>query len=311
MANRTYTGRSAPATCQRCAGPMPEGCRSDAKWCSRPCSRRAADRTYTCRACGVVGQEPARPGDLRIYCPPCRLARDRASVKASKRRARPAPNTHCQYCGVELAPGGKGNRKWCGPVCQGRAWRRNSGLVPVNRGTCVVCAASLADMRANATLCRSRRCIAWERRHPGEPHPCLVERRCAWCAVVIEGRDASGKYCGANCRTTARRSANPDARMETRRRRLRQRNNPASVGVSARDWKRLVQRYRSCCAYCGKYTPRPHVEHVIPLSKGGGHRVGNVVPACPKCNASKGSKLLAAWRYRSPLRNVKKETRAA
>jgi len=81
-------------------------------------------------------------------------------------------------------------------------------------------------------------------------------------------------------------------------RRDRKINNPGSVGVSDRDWIRLVIRYRSRCAYCGNL-PKHKIEmdHVIPISKGGRHAIGNVLPCCEKCNNAKSSRLLAAWRY--------------
>jgi 5-methylcytosine-specific restriction endonuclease McrA len=51
------------------------------------------------------------------------------------------------------------------------------------------------------------------------------------------------------------------------------------------------------CHYCGKQVSGSdcHIDHVIPLSRGGDHRVANMVFACPRCNESKGSKLLSEW----------------
>lgn len=47
------------------------------------------------------------------------------------------------------------------------------------------------------------------------------------------------------------------------------------------------------CWYCGFKLPvTVHVDHVVPLSKGGGNGPDNVVLACPPCNGSKGKKLL-------------------
>jgi 5-methylcytosine-specific restriction endonuclease McrA len=38
------------------------------------------------------------------------------------------------------------------------------------------------------------------------------------------------------------------------------------------------------------------MDHVVPLARGGGHSIDNVVPACRPCNRSKGGKLVADWR---------------
>jgi len=52
------------------------------------------------------------------------------------------------------------------------------------------------------------------------------------------------------------------------------------------------------CAYCGKPDHRAaelELEHVIPISKGGGHHLGNIVPACSQCNSKKRSSDALAW----------------
>jgi 5-methylcytosine-specific restriction endonuclease McrA len=51
------------------------------------------------------------------------------------------------------------------------------------------------------------------------------------------------------------------------------------------------------CAYCG-CTGDLQIEHVIPISKGGEHHLGNIVPACQSCNSSKRSASVESW-YRS------------
>lgn len=65
--------------------------------------------------------------------------------------------------------------------------------------------------------------------------------------------------------------------------------------VSAKDWHRLVERYRGCCAYCGR-SGRMTMDHVVPLSRGGRHSIGNLLPACRTCNSSKRQRLLVEWR---------------
>lgn len=47
------------------------------------------------------------------------------------------------------------------------------------------------------------------------------------------------------------------------------------------------------CAYCGG--PYEHVDHVIPLSRGGTAWASNLRPACIHCNTSKSNKLLEEW----------------
>lgn len=41
-----------------------------------------------------------------------------------------------------------------------------------------------------------------------------------------------------------------------------------------------------------------HIEHVVPISLGGTHTLGNIVPACQSCNFNKYTHDVEAW-YRS------------
>ena len=77
----------------------------------------------------------------------------------------------------------------------------------------------------------------------------------------------------------------------------------ASFTFTDKDWERLMSRFRFCCAYCGvnpgrnnQNRSRLHKEHVIPLSRGGSHSLGNILPACPQCNIAKGNRTVMEWR---------------
>jgi len=84
---------------------------------------------------------------------------------------------------------------------------------------------------------------------------------------------------------------NPELRRaSTSKRRASKRLN----GVKLVTKKELLRLYASPCAYCG--IPSKHIDHVIPISKGGSHSIGNLVGACAPCNLSKGSKLITEWK---------------
>ena len=90
------------------------------------------------------------------------------------------------------------------------------------------------------------------------------------------------------------REANPEnfaRRAATRRAAQKQ----ATVG----DPKAVVAVYRRAkakqllpCCYCGKQTlpGDRHVDHIVPLAKGGPHSAENLCIACAGCNLSKGTK---------------------
>ena len=80
---------------------------------------------------------------------------------------------------------------------------------------------------------------------------------------------------------------NPEkAKNHCRIRRARKRN--AIIEVFTTD--QLIEKYGNKCFYCitGNFE---HLDHYIPLSKGGSHTLENVRPACQKCNNKKYNKL--------------------
>ena len=66
--------------------------------------------------------------------------------------------------------------------------------------------------------------------------------------------------------------------------------------VTTEKLKGLLLSQQNKCFYCSKILNLEeyravHLDHVIPLSKGGLHRMDNVVWACSTCNQSKSNKL--------------------
>lgn len=52
----------------------------------------------------------------------------------------------------------------------------------------------------------------------------------------------------------------------------------------------ILKRDEFTCQYCGACAPGVwlHVDHVVPLSAGGGNHDDNLVSACDECNLGKG-----------------------
>jgi 5-methylcytosine-specific restriction endonuclease McrA len=59
--------------------------------------------------------------------------------------------------------------------------------------------------------------------------------------------------------------------------------------------KELIKLYSSACFYCGSLN-KITIDHVIPISRGGTHGIGNLVAACAFCNGSKSTKFLIEWK---------------
>ena len=64
--------------------------------------------------------------------------------------------------------------------------------------------------------------------------------------------------------------------------------------VTPKDVKKIMS---NPCLYCGAASK--HLDHIVPLSRGGRHSIGNLAPACVSCNQKKYNKYLSEWRYKS------------
>ncbi len=74
------------------------------------------------------------------------------------------------------------------------------------------------------------------------------------------------------------------------RRRAKKKQNKIYY-ILPRDLKRL---YAANCHYCQEQAPI-EADHVISVDYGGDHGIGNLLPACRTCNASKGNKTIMEW----------------
>jgi 5-methylcytosine-specific restriction endonuclease McrA len=77
--------------------------------------------------------------------------------------------------------------------------------------------------------------------------------------------------------------------VSTRRAKIK---NNVVFFISKKEWQRL---YSSSCFYCGS-SNKIEADHVIPTSRGGCHSIGNLVPACKKCNIAKNDRTIMEWR---------------
>lgn len=162
-----------------------------------------------------------------------------------------------------------------------------------------------------------------------EARPKPPARSCAFCGTDISHRSQRAKWCHLRCRDKARHRADPSRarnkiaalrirdpervrattaawrernreRYLNQTRRAHQKRRAWKAGTAGdilpRSWHRLLVQYDFVCAYCRKSVKRLVQEHVVPLSRGGRHGEGNIVPACQPCNNSKSDRLLVEWR---------------
>jgi len=66
------------------------------------------------------------------------------------------------------------------------------------------------------------------------------------------------------------------------------RKRGAEGSYTAADIRRIQKQQRGRCAYCKtKLGPDRHIDHIVPLSKGGSNWPANIQLLCERCNLSK------------------------
>lgn len=56
----------------------------------------------------------------------------------------------------------------------------------------------------------------------------------------------------------------------------------------------FLKKYNFTCQYCGRKAPEVqfHIDHILPVSKGGSKDESNLILACDECNIGKGNILI-------------------
>jgi 5-methylcytosine-specific restriction endonuclease McrA len=86
--------------------------------------------------------------------------------------------------------------------------------------------------------------------------------------------------------------SNPEAkRLSEQRRRIRKIGNGEFLILPKETNKLLTGN----CFGCGS-KENITLDHIIPISRGGQHSVGNLQPLCKSCNSSKNAKTIMEWR---------------
>jgi 5-methylcytosine-specific restriction endonuclease McrA len=95
-------------------------------------------------------------------------------------------------------------------------------------------------------------------------------------------------------------TAKPAAARARYARRRQRRLSLVDNDLTPAQWADLLAAWGGC-AYCGAEGASLQRDCVMPISRGGRYTVGNVVPACPTCNASKHNSEVTGWLRRKRL----------
>lgn len=227
------------------------------------------------------------------------------------------PVRQCTICGATYQPKRR-DSLCCSRACNGLRYNRLYAAQQKDaepERACPGCEATFKVWRTDQKYCTPD-CGNRHRARRAMVYADLTPRACERCGAIFTPKQSTSALCSRLCSRRATYSryrkervaasaawarANPELRRAVAAqykatRRTWEQLNPDSVGVDSHEWRRLVRRYRHLCAYCGGNEDGIHMDHVIPLSRGGRHAIGNVLPACQRCNLTKGAKLVAEWK---------------
>ena len=110
---------------------------------------------------------------------------------------------------------------------------------------------------------------------------------------------------------------NPFSQASCRERRvvdsnnLRARQRGLACDLTLEQWLHLLEQSEGKCYYCHNFVGEKKLvfDHMIPIIKGGGTTLTNVVAACRKCNADKRGRTVEEWKQtHRTLRKIAAET---
>lgn len=244
--------------------------------------RRSPDVFY-CEGCNqTIVKAPSPARDLRTrYC----SARCKYSAWVKRRNK---AGTICSRCGTAL-PNTHYLNKYCaqcGPIARADLYavKPKKGRT-LRQSACVVCSASFASVVPRVTCGSVCRAILQSQRCTGKKYrlPPQNERSCTVCGTTFMAKRAT------RCGTCSRRES-PRKYSD----RARKFGVVYERGLSR---EKVFIRDRWRCQLCGARTPQklqglntpksPELDHIVPLSRGGGHTWDNVQCACRSCNIRK------------------------
>ncbi len=221
--------------------------------------------------------------------------------RARKRRKVVAASIHldaqCIACGTWYklsGPASWSGRRTCSDQCRkdlkarrAKDWyaEQGGGIVSKDCEHCGETYSGIARSMARRKFC-SRQCnndaVHLREREARLANNLKANKRCLHCGSVVPATMRSdAAYCSRRC-THAAHGATKKARMKIM----------VDDAVKRIPRAYIIERDNSRCHMCRKKCKPSeiHLDHVIPLSKGGTHTLENLRVSCAPCNLSKGDR---------------------
>jgi len=238
-----------------------------------------------------------RQGKPDGWCKPCTIAKVCARKSANRARARDAAGPKmCARgsCGSELPPDAYGNRIYCSEKCRQVSWSEaNPQRFAEKRAAWVLAHAdelkayNAARYVANrsAYIDYQRRYLVANRAKVKARSKVAYERDKVRILAYMKARRDSGTEAAV---VRARRAANPFPFRAKESRRRVQLNAAFTLPFTPEQISARMAYFGDNCWMCGGEAGT--LDHVKPLSRGGGHVLANFRPACKSCNSRKRDK---------------------
>lgn len=262
------------------------------------------------RRCLVCGLQFDHHGSKKKHCSDSCARKNRKDAKLKRALGRPhggvirmCPQCHATFVArmLDIKKGPrKGQRKrqvYCSRECGWASMRIRREEKPHSVKSCGECGGPILGKRAKsaAKYC-SKRCmdISYYRPRVNAQRKFPRAFSCLNCGgdVSTDYGDRRRKYCSVACGKRYR------ARMLREEEKTRRRIGPTADVV---DPFIIFERCGWVCSACGVSTPRwlrgttspfaPELDHVHPVSRGGGSEEGNLQLLCRRCNALKSNKM--------------------
>lgn len=220
--------------------------------------------------------------------------------KDKQRTSKPSIESQCKMCGKHFLAKRRCRSDYCSSKCANKfvnklrlealALKRIGNKKAITRGikTLIELASLLRIQRRN-------------NKNFGSTVGKKYHKNCKSCGIrftYIQEQGCPPYYCN-DCR----KNKKIEVRLKGKRiAKAKRRAKERCVRADKIDPFDIFDRDEWTCKICGCKTPKhkrgtydpdaPELDHILPLSKGGEHKILNVQCACRKCNQSKGNKLL-------------------
>jgi len=288
--------------CLNCGNPLPY---HRSKFCSDKCRekwwhKQPQNRTIHTLVCQGCGKTYQNVNPKHKFC-----SAKCASKSHGDQRKR---KYTCKHCGKVFAPSQAQYKTYCSRECSfaalherknRRAEQLEAGRNQSRQRVCAICGNPFEGKTSKSQYC-SRECeLEEERRRSSALDKAKFQPKhitCKQCGKTFTTQygDKRSEFCSKKCLKRYIRKG----RESNHRKRARK------YGCEYKPVKPLTifERDNWTCRICGRKTPKrlrgtidnraPELDHIIPLSLGGGHIEGNLQCACRECNGNKGARLV-------------------